>query len=132
MNRNPENFFLDVEQSAFAPSNLVPGISASQTACCKPVLFNYADAQRYRLGVNYQQIPVNAARCQFIVITVTVKDASMPIMVVFHIMSQIVLDNGKSNSVQRTTVKINGDADFWNYREDDNDYSSQPRLCLNL
>lgn len=37
LNRNPENFFLDVEQSAFAPSNLVPGISASQTACCKPV-----------------------------------------------------------------------------------------------
>lgn len=70
---------------------------------------------------------------QFIVITVTVKDASMPIMVVFHIMSQIVLDNGKSSlSTKEPPLKINGDADFWNYREDDNDYFSQPRALFEL
>ena len=63
LNRNPENFFADVEQSAFAPSNLVPGISASPDKMLQARLFNYADAQRYRLGVNYHQIPVNAARC---------------------------------------------------------------------
>ena len=60
-------------------------------------LFNYADAQRYRLGVNYQQIPVNAARCPVHSNHRDGQDASMPIMVVFHIMSQIVLDNGKSS-----------------------------------
>src|SRR5690606_13341096 len=63
LNRNPENFFRDVEQSAFAPSNLVPGISVSPVKMLQARLFNYADAQRYRLGVNYHQIPVNAARC---------------------------------------------------------------------
>jgi catalase len=63
LNRNPENFFADVEQSAFAPSNLVPGISVSPDKMLQARLFNYADAQRYRLGTNYQQIPVNAARC---------------------------------------------------------------------
>ena len=63
LNRNPENFFADVEQSAFAPSNLVPGIGVSPDKMLQARLFNYADAQRYRLGVNYHQIPVNAARC---------------------------------------------------------------------
>jgi catalase len=63
LNRNPENFFADVEQSAFAPSNLVPGIGVSPDRMLQARLFNYADAQRYRLGVNHQQIPVNKARC---------------------------------------------------------------------
>jgi hypothetical protein len=63
LNKNPENFFADVEQSAFAPSNLVPGIGVSPDKMLQARLFNYADAQRYRLGVNHHQIPVNAARC---------------------------------------------------------------------
>ena len=63
LNRNPENFFLDVEQSAFAPSNLVPGIGVSPDKMLQARLINYADAQRYRLGTNHQQIPVNRARC---------------------------------------------------------------------
>ena len=63
LNRNAENFFADVEQSAFAPSNLVPGIGVSPDRMLQARLTNYADAQRYRLGTNYQQIPVNAARC---------------------------------------------------------------------
>ncbi|SUB32228.1 catalase [Neisseria gonorrhoeae] len=63
LNRNPENFFADVEQSAFAPSNLVPGIGASPDKMLQARLFNYADAQRYRLGVNFRQIPVNRPRC---------------------------------------------------------------------
>ena len=63
LNRNPENFFADVEQSAFAPSNLIPGIGASPDKMLQARLFNYADAQRYRLGVNFRQIPVNRPRC---------------------------------------------------------------------
>jgi catalase len=63
LNRNPENFFAEVEQSAFNPANIVPGISFSPDKMLQGRLFSYGDAQRYRLGVNHHLIPVNAARC---------------------------------------------------------------------
>lgn len=63
LNRNPENFFQDVEQAAFAPSNIVPGISFSPDKMLQGRLFSYGDTQRYRLGVNHSQIPVNAPKC---------------------------------------------------------------------
>ncbi|WP_248929956.1 catalase [Paenibacillus hamazuiensis] len=59
LNRNPLNFFAEVEQSAFAPSALVPGIEASEDKLLQGRLFSYPDTQRYRLGPNYLQIPVN-------------------------------------------------------------------------
>lgn len=59
LNRNPDNFFKDVEQAALAPSNLVPGIEASPDKVLQGRLFGYADAQRYRLGANYQDLDVN-------------------------------------------------------------------------
>lgn len=59
LNRNPENFFAEVEQAAFSPANLVPGIEASPDKLLQGRLFAYPDTQRYRLGVNYDQIPVN-------------------------------------------------------------------------
>ena len=63
LNRNPENYFADVEQSAFNPANVVPGIGHSPDKLLQGRLFSYGDAQRYRLGVNYMQIPVNAPKC---------------------------------------------------------------------
>jgi catalase len=63
LNRNPENFFAEVEQSAFNPAAVVPGISFSPDKMLQARLFSYGDAQRYRLGVNHHQIPVNAPRC---------------------------------------------------------------------
>jgi len=59
LNRNPENYYADVEQAAFAPSAVVPGLGFSPDRMLQGRLFSYADAQRYRLGVNYHQIPVN-------------------------------------------------------------------------
>ncbi len=59
LNRNPENYFHDVEQAAFAPSSVVPGLGFSPDKMLQGRLFSYADAHRYRLGVNYHQIPVN-------------------------------------------------------------------------
>ena len=59
MNRNPENYFLDVEQAAFTPTNIVPGLDYSPDKMLQGRLFSYGDAQRYRLGVNHWQIPVN-------------------------------------------------------------------------
>ncbi|CAH9058513.1 Catalase [Pseudoalteromonas sp. CIP111854] len=63
LNKNPENFFAEVEQSAFNPANVVPGISFSPDKMLQGRLFSYGDAQRYRLGVNHNAIPVNAPRC---------------------------------------------------------------------
>ena len=62
LNKNPENYFADVEQSAFAPSNVVPGISFSPDKMLQARVFAYADAHRYRLGVNHQLLPVNKPR----------------------------------------------------------------------
>jgi catalase len=59
LNRNPENYFADVEQSAFAPGHFVPGIEPSADRMLQGRLFSYADTQRHRLGGNYDQIPVN-------------------------------------------------------------------------
>jgi catalase len=65
LNRNPENYFAEVEQAAFSPANVVPGIGLSPDKMLQARLFSYGDAQRYRLGVNHHQIPVNAPRCPF-------------------------------------------------------------------
>jgi len=60
LNRNPEDFFTEIEQAAFAPSNLVPGIGLSPDKMLLGRVFSYADAHRYRIGANYAQVPVNA------------------------------------------------------------------------
>ncbi|MCF2533366.1 catalase [Yinghuangia soli] len=60
LNRNPENVFAEVEQSAFSPNNFVPGIGPSPDKMLQGRLFAYADAHRYRLGVNHTQLAVNA------------------------------------------------------------------------
>lgn len=59
LNRNPENYFAEVEQLAFAPSHMVPGIEPSPDKMLQARLFSYADTHRHRLGANYQEIPVN-------------------------------------------------------------------------
>ena len=127
LNRNPENFFADVEQSAFAPSNLVPGIGVSPDRMLQARLFNYADAQRYRLGTNYQQIPVNAARCP---VHSNHRDGigrsddnygRLP-----HYEPNSFQQWQQQPQFREPPLKIDGNADHWNYREDDADYYQQP------
>ena len=65
LNRNPENYFAEVEQSAFNPMNVIDGIGFSPDKMLQGRLFSYRDAQNYRLGVNHGQIPVNRPRCPF-------------------------------------------------------------------
>jgi catalase len=62
LNRNPLNYFADVEQAAFGPSNMVPGVGLSPDRMLQGRVFAYADAHRYRVGTNHQQLPVNAPR----------------------------------------------------------------------
>jgi catalase len=64
LNRNPENYFAQIEQATFAPSNFVPGIAASPDKMRQARIFSYADAHRYRVGTNHAQIPVNQPKNQ--------------------------------------------------------------------
>ncbi|XAS63480.1 catalase [Micrococcaceae bacterium Sec5.8] len=64
LNKNPENYFAQIEQAAFAPSNFVPGIAASPDKMLQARIFSYADAHRYRVGTNHAQLPVNLPKNQ--------------------------------------------------------------------
>ncbi|MYN08557.1 catalase [Pseudoduganella aquatica] len=132
LNRNPENHFAEVEQAAFNPANIVPGISFSPDKMLQGRLFSYGDAQRYRLGVNHASIPVNAPKCPFHS---------------YHRDGQMRVDGNQGgatpyepNSYQEWVeqpdfreppLSIEGAADHWNHRTDD-DYFSQPRLLFQL
>ncbi|MFX1680367.1 catalase [Mitsuaria sp. CC2] len=63
LNRNPANYFEEIEQAAFSPSNIVPGIGFSPDKVLQARIFSYADAHRYRLGTHYEALPVNAPKC---------------------------------------------------------------------
>ncbi len=132
LNRNPENYFAEVEQSAFNPGNVVPGISFSPDKMLQGRLFSYGDTQRYRLGVNHNQIPVNAPRCPFHS---------------YHRDGAMRVDNNADARIgyepntqdewneqpdfAEPPLSIEGAADHWNHREDD-DYYSQPRALFQL
>jgi catalase len=134
LNRNPENFFQDVEQAAFSPHVIVPGIGFSPDKMLQGRLFSYADAQRYRLSVNYWQIPVNAPRGAKYVHS-------------YHRDGIGRMDGnagGTTNYNPNTTgewldqpdfkeppLSIEGAADHWNHRVDD-DYFSQPGALFRL
>jgi catalase len=63
LNRNPKNYFAEIEQSAFSPVNIVPGMGYSPDKMLQARLISYPDAHRYRLGVNFESLPVNAPKC---------------------------------------------------------------------
>ena len=65
LNRNPENYFAEVEQAAFSPANVVPGIGFSPDKMLQGRIFAYHDAHLYRVGTNYQQVPVNKPQCPY-------------------------------------------------------------------
>jgi catalase len=128
LNRNPDNFFQDVEQSAFAPSNMVPGISVSPDKMLQARLFAYGDAQRYRLGVNHHQIPVNAARCP---VSSDHRDGQGRMDgnygSTLHYHPNSFGQWQDQPQFREPPLRSRGDGDFWNFREDDDDYFSQPR-----
>ncbi len=133
LNRNPANYFADVEQAAFNPGNVVPGIGFSPDKMLQGRLFSYGDAQRYRLGVNHYQIPVNTPKCPF-------RN--------YHRDGAMRVDGNEGSTLgyepnsygewqeqpdfSEPPLALDGAADHWNYREDDDDYYSQPRALFRL
>ena len=133
LNRNPANYFAEVEQAAFNPANVVPGISFSPDKMLQGRLFSYGDAQRYRLGVNHGQIPVNAPRCP---VHSYHRDGAMRMDGNYG--STLGYEpNGygqwqEQPDFREPPLKINGAADHWDFRQDDADYYSQPRALFRL
>jgi catalase len=133
LNRNPENYHAEVEQAAFNPANVVTGIGFSPDRMLQGRLFSYGDAQRYRLGVNHQQIPVNAPRCP---------------AHSYHRDGAMRVDGNQGATIgyepnsfgewreqpdfAEPPLFLDGPADHWNFREDDDDYYTQPRLLFRL
>jgi catalase len=132
LNRNPENYFAEVEQVAFAPANVVPGISFSPDKMLQSRLFSYGDAQRYRLGVNHHQIPVNAPRCP---VHSYHRDGAMRVDG-NHGATIGYEPNSKGEWQQQPDfseppLSIEGAAAHWDHRVDD-DYYSQPGNLFRL
>jgi catalase len=132
LNRNADNFFAEVEQAAFNPANIVPGISFSPDKMLQGRLFSYGDAQRYRLGVNHFLIPVNAPKCP---VHSYHRDGAMR---VDGNMGGTTSYEPNSNGeweeqpdFAEPPLSIEGAADHWNHRED-TDYFSQPRALFQL
>jgi catalase len=132
LNRNPANYFAEVEQSAFNPANVVPGIGFSPDKMLQGRLFSYGDAQRYRLGVNHHLIPVNAPRCPFHSYH---RDGAM--RVDGNHGSTLGYEPNSYGEWQQQPefaeppLRLEGDADHWNHRED-TDYYSQPGKLFRL
>ncbi len=133
LNRNPENYFAEVEQSAFNPANVVPGIGFSPDKMLQGRLFSYGDAQRYRLGVNHNLIPVNAPRCS---VHSYHRDGAMRVDGNFG--STLAYEPNSYGEWQEQPefkeppLSLEGAADHWNAREDDDDYYTQPGLLFRL
>ena len=126
LNRNPENFFAEVEQSAFNPAAVVPGIGFSPDKMLQGRLFSYGDAQRYRLGVNHHQIPVNAPRCP---VHSYHRDGAMRVDGNFGgTLGYEPNDQdewAEQPDFREPPLAINGAAAHWDHRVDE-DYFSQP------
>lgn len=132
LNRNPDNYHADVEQAAFTPANVVPGIGFSPDRMLQSRLFAYGDAQRYRLGVNHHAIPVNMPRCPFHS---------------YHRDGAMRVDGNQGGTIgyepnskgewqeqaafAEPPLVLDGAAARWNHRADD-DYYSQPRALFRL
>jgi catalase len=129
LNRNAENYFAEVEQSAFSPANVVPGIGHSPDKMLQFRIFSYADAHRYRLGVNYESLPVNRPH--------------VPVET-YHRDGRMRFDGNSGGAVnyepnsmggptedarfKEPPLKISGDADRYNHREGNDDYTQAGNL----
>jgi catalase len=133
LNRNPENYHAEVEQAAFNPASIVPGIGFSPDKLLQGRLFSYGDAARYRLGVNHAQIPVNRPRCP---VHSYHRDGAMRVDGNYG-----AIKGYEPNSygewrdrpaLKEPPLELGGAGDNWDFREDDDDYYTQPGNLFRL
>ena len=131
LNRNADNYFAEIEQAAFSPSNSVPGIGFSPDKMLQARLFSYADAHRYRLGTHYEALPVNAPKCP---VHHYHKDGAMRFFQndtgnpdAYYEPNSV---DGPSDdaSFAEPPIRISGDADRFNHRDGNDDYTQPGNL----
>jgi catalase len=129
LNRNADNYFAEIEQAAFSPSNIVPGIGHSPDKMLQARVFSYADAHRYRLGTHYEALPVNQPKCP---VHHYHKDGQMNFFGQKTGATDAYYEpNSMGGAIEDPSVKepplaLEGDADRYNHRDGNEDYS-QPR-----
>lgn len=132
LNRNPENYHAEIEQAAFEPSNIVPGIGFSPDKMLQARIMSYADAHRYRVGVNYAALPVNKPHTE---VNTYNRDGKMR----FdgnHGGAVNYEPNSVGGPVEdkkfvEPPLKISGDADRYDHRDGADDYT-QPGALFQL
>ena len=133
LNRNPENYFLEIEQAAFSPSNIVPGIGFSPDKMLQARIFSYADAHRHRLGTHYEALPVNAPH---VPVHNYHKDGAMRFFPSSSNPDAYYEPNSFGGPVQSSDyreppLKLSGAADRYDHRAGNDDFN-QPRALWKL
>ena len=134
LNRNPENYFAEIEQAAFSPSNVVPGIGFSPDKVLQSRIFAYADAHRYRLGTHYEALPVNAPRCPMHhyhkdgAMRFFANDTGNPDA---YYEPNSLGGPAEDPSYREPPLRISGDADRYDHRNGNDDYV-QPRALFEM
>jgi len=134
LNRNPDNYFAEIEQVAFSPSNTVPGIGFSPDKVLQSRIFSYADAHRYRLGTHYEALPVNRPRCP---VHHYHKDGLMNFFGQATGSTDAYYEPNSFDGpvevleAKEPPMRINGDVDRYDHRDGNDDYS-QPRALHDL
>ncbi|MGB2553168.1 catalase [Campylobacter sp. MOP51] len=134
LNENPKNYFNEVEQAAFSPSNIVPGISFSPDKMLQARIFSYPDAQRYRIGTHYAQLKVNQPINE--IGTYTVGGAMNNGM--YEIEDKAYYEPNSFGGAKENKdflepdMQLEGMIKRYNHRDEDSDYYSQPRDLFNL
>ena len=130
LNRNPENYFAEVEQASFSPSNIVPGIGFSPDKMLQARIFSYADAHRYRVGTHYEMLPVNRPKA----VPVHHYHQDGPMRFDAPGGSDAYYEpnsfGGPTDNERyaEPRLKISGDADRYNHREGNDDYTQAGNL----
>ncbi len=129
LNRNPENYFQEIEQAAFSPSNIVPGIGFSPDKMLQARIFSYADAHRYRIGTWYEKLPVNLPKSP---VNTYHMDGSMnfdkPLSSDAYYEPNSMGGPAEDNRFAEPPLAISGDADRYNHREGNDDYTQPGNL----
>lgn len=131
LNRNADNYFAEIEQAAFSPSNIVPGIGFSPDKMLQARIFAYADAHRYRLGTHYEALPVNAPKCP---VHHYHKDGSMRFFRNDAGNPDLYYEPNsfggptQDPSVAEPPLRISGDAARYNHRDGNDDYTQAGNL----
>lgn len=129
LNRNPENYFAEVEQASFSPSNIVPGIGFSPDKMLQARIFAYADSHRYRVGTHYEMLPVNRPR-----VPVNHYHSDGPMRFDAPPRTEAYYEPNsfggptESKHLAEPPLRISGDADRYSHRVGNDDYTQPGNL----